>query len=69
MQKNMGPSAPSGSRKVISVTLQQDVQLNKAEKAWKPTVTNKKETTADDSLATQVVFAKSVVFFFKVDSW
>jgi hypothetical protein len=63
MKKDMGPSGPSGSRKVISVTLQHEVQLNKAEKAWKPAMINKKETTADDSVATAVGFTKLFFIF------
>ena len=53
----MGPSGPSGSRKVISLTLQQDIQLNKADNAWKPTLVTKKDPSSDHSLATEVFFA------------
>jgi len=53
----MGASGPSGGRKVISLTLQQDIQLNKADNAWKPTLVNKKDAASDYSLATQVCCA------------
>ena len=53
MKKEMGPSGPSG-RKVINVTLQHDVQLNKSENAWKPQLITKKDVSQNDDLATYV---------------
>jgi len=41
-------------RKVIQVSLQADVKLHTAENAWKPVV-GKKDLTADDDAATQVM--------------
>lgn len=59
MKKDMGigPSGPSGSRKVINLTLQ-DVQLNKSENAWKPALVTKKDLAEDESLATQDLYKK-----------
>jgi hypothetical protein len=56
MKKDMGPSGPSRG-KVISLTLQQDVQLSKSENAWKPQLITKKDLVSDENLATMVVVA------------
>jgi hypothetical protein len=47
-------------QKVINLRLQKDVQLNKAENAWKPQLISKDDVAADELLATMVT---SLVYY------
>ena len=60
----MNHSMPSGSRKVISFSLLEDVELKKTDHAWKRTSGTKKETatTADATTAVSFIVLNFIVY-------